>query len=297
MKQRRLTTLTFLFFILFSFSVFAGDLFELEGGGDDAGATKEPAAGVDGKAKEGDAAQQGVPQAEKKDATPETAKLAVSDVAADPQMEKQMRGLNVEKKKKIKVVQKKDFFKDGRFEMGLGVGVINGDWDNVYVGGLNVAYHINEYFAVQGKFLYGFATTERDSRVQVEDANELNSHVSSSTMKMAGGASVVFSPLYGKLSVFGNWIPKYDVNVNLGGYFYQVSLDNGTQKENGNNFAVDAGFAGRIFLTNNFTLSLNLDWFMMQDKRLKLEGTGKKAYLKTDMLFTVNFGMFLPFDK
>ncbi len=292
MKQMKLAVLTVFLASVFSLNLGAADLFDLEGG---AGAEGAP---TDGAPADGAVApvEGGVPAEGEAAATPETqtANLAVSQAAADPKLEKEMRELSVDKKKKIKVVQKREFYKEGRVEMGVGVGFIVGDWDDSMTVGAQIAYNINDLFAVQGRFFYAPINWERETRKQV---NELNAEVSSSNAVMAGGLSVVFTPFYGKLSLFGNFIPKYDLNVSLGGNYYQVLLQKGAREETGHRFAVNAGFAGRFFITNNFFLSLNLDWYLMGDERFKLGATtnAKSSYLKTDTLFTINFGMFLPF--
>ncbi len=95
--------------------------------------------------------------------------------------------------------------------------------------------------------------------------------------------------------MFGNYVPKFDVNVAFGGYFYQVELENQGNKENGSRPAVNVGIGTKFYLTRTFTMDLNWDWFMMQDERYKAgESNSKQSYLKTDMLFSVNFSMLLP---
>lgn len=295
MKQMRLAVLTVLFACAFSFNLTAADLFDLEGGAAPEGAPAEGAPADGTSPADGGASAEGVP-GDTGPAAPEaqTANLAVSQAAADPKLEKEMRELSVDKKKKIKVVQKREFYKEGRAELAVGVGFIVGDWDDSMTVGAQVAYNINDLFAIQGHFFYAPINWERETRKQV---NELNAEVSSSNVVMAGGLSVIFTPFYGKLSLLGNFIPKYDLNVSLGGNYYQVLLQKGSREETGHRFAVNAGFGARFFITNNFFLSLNLDWYLMGDERFKLGATtnAKSSYLKTDTLFSVNFGMFLPF--
>jgi len=287
MKQTKLAVLAMFIAWVFPFGMNAADLFDLEGGAQPEEQAQQPT--TEGAPAEGaPTGEGGAPAAS------QTAQLAVSQAAADPKLAKEMRELSVEKKKKIKVVQKREFFKEGRFEMAIGVGFIVGDWDDSMTVGMQLAYNINDLFAVKGQFFYAPLNWPRETRKQVD---ELNAEVSSSNVVMAGGVACVFTPFYGKLSLFGNFIPKYDINVSLGGNYYQVYLEKGNRHETGHRFAVNAGFAARFFITNNFFLSLNLDWFLMRDERFKLGATtsAKSAYLKTDTLFTINFGMFLPF--
>ncbi|HSW61240.1 MAG TPA: hypothetical protein VLJ60_10600 [bacterium] len=287
MKHSRLSIFTIVFFVFLSFSLLGDDLFDLDGG-----------SGGETPAEETKPAEEtAVPgQGEELKDAPKTAQLEIGAAAADSGAEKELRDLNVEKKKKIKVVQKKDFHKDGRFEMGIDLGFVNGDWEDVLVVGARMAYHINEYLAVQGRFLYGAVSWENET---LKQADEADAYVAKSNMVMAGGLGVVFTPFYGKLSLFGDMIPKYDINVTVGGYYYQTKSEdknNSVKPMENHNGAFEIGFAPRIFLGKNASLSLNCDWFMMKDKRPKQYG-GHSSYLKTDFMFTVNVSMFLPFAK
>ncbi len=282
MRERRLAIFVWVLAFLFSMSLNAGDLFDLEGGSEE---EKE-------ETKE-EVKDEGDEEQKKESTAPKTASLSEKDVKVDPKKEEKMRSLNINEKKKIKVVQKKYVEKDGRFEIGAGVGFINGDWDNVIAGSAHVTYHITEHFALKGRFLYGAVATERETREQVE---EVDAAISSSNMKLAGGLSVLMTPFYGKLSLFGNYTPKFDVNVALGGYYYQVEQEMGKETEDKGNFAVNAGLGFKLFLTKNFAVDFLCDWFAMQDERKKSGGEAKRSYLKTDLLFTVNFSMLLPFE-
>ena len=288
MKHSKLVALTLAFFAFVSFQVFADDLFDLDGG---AAGPEDPTAAEAAPAEEGEAPAAEAPQ--NADA-PKAAQLDVNAAAEDSESEKELRDLNVEKKKQIKVVQKKDFTKDKRFELGIDIGFACGDWEDLLAVGIRAAYHFNEYIALQARFLYGAVSWENET---LKQAKEADAYVAKSNLMLTGGASVVFTPFYGKLSVFGDFIPKYDINGSIGVYYYRtVAEGEGVKKMNNNNVAFQVGFAPRIFLGKNASLSLNFDWFIMKDKRPKQEG-GSSAYLKSDFLFTINASMFLPFAK
>jgi outer membrane beta-barrel protein len=290
MKHSKLVALTLAFFAFVSFQVLADDLFDLDGGSagpEDPTAPAEAAPAEEAEAPAGEAPQPA-------DA-PKTAQLDANAAAADSEAEAELRDLNIEKKKQIKVVQKKDFTKDGRFELGIDLGFVCGDWEDLLAVGIRAAYHFNEYIALQVRFLYGAVSWENET---LKQAKEVDAYVAKSNMMLTGGASVVFTPFYGKLSVFGDFIPKYDINGSVGVYYYRTVAGgtDGAKKLNNNDVAFQVGFAPRIFLGKNASLSLNFDWFIMKDKRPKLDG-GSSAYLKSDFLFTINASMFLPFAK
>ncbi len=286
MKHSKLVALTLAFFAFVSFQVFADDLFDLDGGS----AGPEDSSAAEAPAEDGEAAAEAPQNAD----APKTAQLDVNASAADSESEQELRDLNVEKKKQIKVVQKKDFTKDGRFELGIDIGFACGDWEDLLAVGIRAAYHFNEYIALQARFLYGAVSWENET---LKQAKEADAYVAKSNLMLMGGASAVFTPFYGKLSVFGDFIPKYDLNASVGVYYYRtVAEGEGVKTLKNNNVAFQVGFAPRIFLGKNASLSLNFDWFIMKDKRPKQEG-GSSAYLKSDFLFTINASMFLPFAK
>ncbi len=289
---------------LWAANVNADSLFDLDGDSDstdteedssDDGLFGDEEEDSSSETEEESESEMGTEPEEKKSADePQTARIDLTEAAEDMEAEKKLRELTIQDEARLKVVQKKKFFKARRFEMGIGLGLLSGDWDNVMIAGFNMAYHINEYFAVQGRFMYGPFDFEKQTRKQVE---EISTYPSSSNLELAGGASAVFSPIYGKISIFGNFIPKYDLNVSTGAYFYRTKTDNGLEEDNNNNFAVQLGLGGRLFITNNFTASLSFDWYMMGDERLPMQGSGGTvSYLKTDFVTTLYVSMFLPFE-
>lgn len=289
MKHSKLVAFSLAFFAFFAFQVSADDLFDLDGG---AAGPEDPTAAETAASEEESTGAQAAEAAPAN--SPKTAQLDAGAAAADSEAEKELRDLNIEKKKQIKVVQKKDFTKNKRFELGIDLGFACGDWEDLLAVGIRAGYHFNEYLALQARFLYGAVSWENET---LKQAKEADAYVAKSNLMLTAGASVVFTPFYGKLSVFGDIIPKYDLNVSVGGYYYRtVAEGEGVKKMENNDGAFQIGFAPRIFLGKNASLSLNFDWFIMKDKRPKQDG-GSSAYLKSDFLFTINASMFLPFAK
>jgi len=291
MRHSRLSFIMVTLIVLFSFTVFGDDLFDLDSGFGSSGDQEESSS-----SSLFDPEPAAAPKKEEAKEAPRTAQLSIGEAAADTEAEKEIRDLSIERKKRIKVVQRKEFHKDGRFEIGVDAGLISGDWENVLVVGARMAYHFNEYLALQGRFLYGAVSWENET---LKQADEADAYVAKSNMTMSGGLSLVFTPFYGKLSFFGDVIPKYDINVSAGGYFYQTVAEdknNSVKARTNNNGAFQIGFAPRIFLGKNASLSLCSDWFIMKDTRPKQEG-GHATYLKSDFMFTLNISMLLPFAK
>ena len=294
MRQRRLATVALLFVLLFTFTVVAEDLFDLDGGGEASGPESDDVTAPDessGLVEEGE-------EEKKKEETVKTQRVDINAAVQDVKGEKELRKLTIDEKRRIKVVQKRDFFKAKRFELGVDLALVSGDWNHSFAVGMRAAFHFNEYFGLQGRFLYAPINWDRDIRKQVE---ELNAKVASSTLKMTGGLSVVFTPFYGKISIFGDMIAKYDLNASLGLFYYGVDVVGDIGQETTNhNIAVQIGFATKFLFAKNWSVGLNFDWFMMKDERFLLGqqagSNAKVSYLKTDFMFTANVSMFLPFN-
>ncbi len=289
MRHSRLSFISVVLVVLISFPVWGDDLFDLDSGFGFEDEEEAEASSIF------DAEPEAKPKEEAK-AAPQTARLEIGEAAADVEGEKELRDLSIERRRRIKVVQRKEFHKAGRFEIGVDVGMIGGDWENVLVAGARMAYHLNEHLALQGRFLYGAVSWENET---LKQADEADAYVAKSNMTLAGGLSLVFTPFYGKLSFFGNFIPKYDINVSAGGFFYQTRAEDKHQSVDAitnNNGAFQIGFAPRFFIGKNASLSVNCDWFIMKDTRPRQEG-GESSYLKSDFMVTLNASMFLPFDR
>ncbi len=299
MKQGRLTVVVLLFVLFFTFNAVAEDLFDLDGGSGDSTAGPESdavAAPDEGNGGENVAAPE---QKKKKKNTVKTQKVDINAAVQDVEGEKVLRELTIDEKRRIKVVQRRAFFKAKRFELGIDLALVSGDWNHSFAVGARALYHFNEYFGLMGRFMYAPVDWDRDIKEQVD---ELHARVSSSTLQMTGGLSAVFTPFYGKISVFGNMIAKYDLNASLGLYYYGTDVDGDIgQSDKNHDVAVQVGFATKFVFAKNWNVGLNFDWFMMQDKRFKLGqqagSDAKVSYLKTDFMFTVNVGMLLPFNN
>lgn len=286
MKKRIFSVLALVLVLFFAAElVAADDLFDLNStsSGSDTTADTEEVASTETKAV-------------KEDVAPQTADLSVKDAMADKKGEKELRELQIIKDDKIKVVQKKDFSKDGRFELGVGVGAAFNDWNNIFTVGLNFGYHFNEYLGLHVRGLYGAAVIDKSFKENVEGVNGDAALISTSNLKYAGGLAFEFSPIYGKMSLFGNAIAKYDLSVLAGASYYVVETEHLEESETNGNISADLGVAGKLFLGSNFAVNCNLDWHMMSDDRFKIEGSGKENYVKTDFVFLLGASMFFPFN-
>ncbi len=119
----------------------------------------------------------------------------------------------------IKVIQKKNFMKIGRYEVGPQIGFVTNDpFLNRYILGATLDYHITEIFAAEVQLDYspilgksGSGTSDPDWKPLTKQILSENS-VSPDISKLNGMGSVAlsFSPIYGKAAV-GRKIIAFDI--------------------------------------------------------------------------------------
>jgi outer membrane beta-barrel protein len=113
----------------------------------------------------------------------------------------------------IKTIQRKNFLKVKRFELG---GFVGGETIDPFirhwVGGITGAYHFTEVFALEG--LIGASPYLGDADLKdltVELAQTASVKPRSSKMRYYGSADLMFSPLYGKMAFLSNRIINFDL--------------------------------------------------------------------------------------
>ena len=122
------------------------------------------------------------------------------------------------KKREVKVVQRRSYVKDGKIDVTLNGGVVpNDDFLVYYLTGLRVGYHFAESFAVEGSFNMAFDQLSglsdylrNESEIGLKDA-QIREFI-----KFFYNVSVLWSPIYGKISVLGQKLAHFGVYTGLG---------------------------------------------------------------------------------
>ncbi len=179
-----------------------------------------------------------------------------SATSSEKDLEREL-GLFWGDRRKVEVVQKRLFEKDGAFELQAYSGVIPNDDFIIYVPvGARVTYNFSEAFAVQGSFALALdypteLTTFLENEVGLKEADIQE------VINMYYNVNLLWAPVYGKLSLLGLKLTHFDTYVGLGfGAFHTRTVDPEDPQENteikpsGNTVV---GF--RWFLT---------DWFNVQ---------------------------------
>lgn len=115
-------------------------------------------------------------------------------------------------KRTIKVLQKKNFLKIGRVEVGPHLGFVTNDpFINRYLVGFNAGYHLTEVFSVElsGTFSPDFGQGDwKPITDQLVNNNKVSPDISKLIWLVNG--TTQFSPIYGKIAVVGGKIIVFD---------------------------------------------------------------------------------------
>ena len=172
-------------------------------------------------------------------------------------------------KRDVAVVQKRLFPKDGRLEFTLYSGVIPNDPFLTYIP---VGGRFNYYFVesisleLAGSFTGGPLQLDSELTTFLKNQNRANVDILD-IQQWRAGATVVWSPFYGKLALLQRKLSHFDIN--LQGGFGVLQTESPPQNGIGHNVTelkpegiVGAGF--RFFLTDNITLRVDYRQFIFQ---------------------------------
>jgi outer membrane beta-barrel protein len=114
----------------------------------------------------------------------------------------------------LRVVQNRIYTKAGKIEPGFFIGTIATDpFLSVKNWGFNLGIHINEEWAVNGLYWRdAVSQSSAQSQLRKDQGIEANTNPPRTFM----GGEVVWSPIYGKLSLLGQAIIHYDLHMNAG---------------------------------------------------------------------------------
>ena len=186
------------------------------------------------------------------EATEEGAQTA--EAAADRREAKKRRLAD-----RIKSVQRKVFLKKKRFELYPYFGLdLNDPFYQHYVLGFSGAYHFADSFAVEARYgrVIGRTTQGAVKLVRVnagaicENCPEFEQHLD---------VDLNWSPIYGKISLFGESIVHFDTYLTAGPGLF------GT--DNGFNPAVNVGIGQRYFINDWLVVRAELRNYIFVEKR------------------------------
>ena len=137
------------------------------------------------------------------------------------------------KKREVKIVQRREFIKDGKMEASVFGGIIpNDDFIFYITPTARFGYHFAESFMVEGSFAYAM---ERDTGLKsfLEDSDiGLKSADIREFIEMYYNANILWSPIYGKISFLGTKLTHFDTFIGLGiGFFHTRAREDDTNPD------------------------------------------------------------------
>lgn len=178
-------------------------------------------------------------------------------------------------------VRSKFFSKKGRVEITPNVGfVTNNPYNTDITGGLDVAIHISERFAIEVGGMYAFlgATNQKDLAAAVTSLTDPKLLEATEPGAFAH-VGVLWSPMYGKINPMGVAVISLDFFIAAGiGYAYEeIELlqidDSYTKAVRVDNFAnhlvpFHLGFGMKIFASRGFSIRIDGRFYLSIDQIL-----------------------------
>ena len=187
----------------------------------------------------------------------------------------------------VTVLQKRFQPKTERFQAAFGLGGITNDpWFNGLGGSLRLGYHFSETLGVEGTFTF-LSNSERDS---AKDLLANNAVSTSSIVATKGylGADIIWSPIYGKMSLFNKRIIPFDMYFTGG--LGQSEVDGATSK---NLMTIHMG-TGQIFaLTKSWGFRWDFSWNTFAAKQVDTAGKESTTQFN-NLILTLGASFFFP---
>lgn len=181
---------------------------------------------------------------------------------------------------RIKSVQRKAFLKRKRIELYPTFSVdLNDPFYTHLIVGAGLAYHLADSLAleIRGGFVIdsieqsAIRFTRQSTDALVDDVPEFKWHAD---------ANFLWSPFYGKVSMFGDGILHFDAYVSAGGGVFTTDA--------ATNPAANFGIGQRYFLTDWLTVRAELRDYIFMDSR------DNQDDIQNLLLFTVSVSGFFP---
>jgi outer membrane beta-barrel protein len=173
-------------------------------------------------------------------------------------------------KERIKSVSNRSYLKSGRVELTLLPFTslsLNDAFYQKLGGGLGLAYHFNDAFAIQAMGTYSLnLDTSNATKYSISPTGDV-------VIPYAGKRTYLFdaglcwSPIYGKISLAAEWILHFDTYVTAGIGGIGGEIKKGTADASNFGFAGVAGLGARVFFDRTFALKMELkDYMVFTDK-------------------------------
>lgn len=185
---------------------------------------------------------------------------------------------------RIKSVQRKVFLKKNRFEIYPFFAIdLNDPFFQHYAAGLAASYHLADSFSIELRGAKVLGSTEQSAikfvRVNggavLDDVPEFDWN---------GDLNLGWSPIYGKVSLAGEWILHFDTYISVGGGVFGTK----TGGDASVNPAANVAIGERVFLTDWLVLRFELRDYIFVEAREEISD------IQNLLMFGVSLSGFFP---
>jgi len=230
-------------------------------------------------------------------AQPSAAQAEAGPVEVAPKPDQKVENLTDLNKlspfREISVIQKKYLPKTERFQLYTGLGMTtNSPWFLNLGMKVNLGYHFTESFGIEASGVF-LTNSERQVVKEIRDNNNVQPEKFINTKSFVG-VDVVWSPIYGKLSLLNNRIIPFDM------YFSAGAGTSSTNSQEGSVPTFHLG-AGQIFaISKSMAFRWDYSWTMYQatpqaDASATSAVPQKNTY--NDLILTAGLSFFFPEAK
>ena len=220
------------------------------------------------------------------DETPETS----NEVINKPMTKKELKKLNISDYSNIisetsytdySIIQRNYMPKSSRWQIKGGLTTVTNDvFYNNFGLNLGLSYHFNETWGFGINTIYLNSNRNSDAK-NIKDVQSVNIE-NLVTLKNTYGASVYFTPVYGKWALLNKRVMPFEIYLHGGAA--QI-----TNQSNLTNTALTTGAGQLITLSRSSALDINLNWHFYTTKNINNQDQANNS-----MLFTVGYSMFWP---
>ncbi len=181
---------------------------------------------------------------------------------------------------RIKSVQRKVFLKKHRFELypHFGIDLNDAFYAHLVVGG-SVGFHVVDSLSLEGRFGYVLDSIEQEPiRFVRQEAGGLPERPP--RFELHGELDVLWAPIYGKVSLFGEGILHFDTYIAVGGGVFKT--DEGVAP------AANFGIGQRVFINDWLVVRAEIRDYLFPDTR------NNESDLQNLLMVNLSISAFLP---
>jgi outer membrane beta-barrel protein len=192
-------------------------------------------------------------------------------------------------KDRIRSVSNRMFVKSGRMELTvfpLTSVSLNDAFFQKLGGGLGLAYHISEAFALQ---IMGTYSLNLDTDYATYHGSKVDTEIPFAGKRtVMFGADFCWAPVYGKVSLAAEWILHFDTYL-MGG----VGAIGGEQeKDSSFSIAGSFGMGVRLFFNRTFALKMEIKDYVVFNDKVTFAGLEPKADVQHQLMFNLGLSIF-----